>query len=204
MARVLAVAGLLTTVLLFAGCRPNRQSEDVGDTIAMNPNCNTGFSGELKSQQMNAIRNQAQDLDPAGAWVKHDEKAVAIQPLCESHKKSEQDLGNGQFVARMMIVGESTPYSKLTTDMVYMWVFERAGQKIVQFVSMTNPNHDDALVPFTWTWCTATPPTEEQADWHEGVCSAHTETGGRPRGGDNPWFGCTRGCCYAAAPVDEG
>lgn len=202
MTRVLAVAGLLTTVLLFAGCTPTRQAED--DPLPRDPNCKTSLNGRLETQHLARIRREAHALDAAGAWVSHDEKAVAIQPLCESHKKNEPELRRGEFVARLMIVGESTPYSGLTTDMVYMWVFREGSGDFAQFVSMTNPDAGNAIKTYALHSCTMTTPNEEEvADWHEGVCSAHSETGGRPRGGDNPWFGCTRGCCYAAAPVGE-
>lgn len=199
MVRTLSPMGLLVGCLVLAACGRQQNADAGSETTALARNCSPGLQGDLKTFRLSHVRAKAIGVDPAGDWHKHPSAAVAIQPMCESHEKDASALRRGQFVARLMLLDTQRPYSKLRTDIVYWWVFERNGALVSQFFSMSQTDEDSAIVEFPFTQCAGTEPKTEIAGWHGGACLQMDSlmADGRPPPGDNPWFGCKLGCCYS-------
>jgi hypothetical protein len=139
--------------------------------------------------------------------AKHTDVATpryTMYPTCKNQEFTTGDLVDGRFVGVLVISDDSDRNFSRTknSDTVGWWVYgqHEADGRIrlySQFLSLTVP--DDPVMtqffdacPKSGTW------REETAGWHGEVCeeSAMSEMVA-PRIGDNPWFGCTRGCCYS-------
>lgn len=198
----------LCTAAALGACAVDR----AGDAATMR-NCNPGnLSGNLETQVAEARRvasrmslagAPALRLDPGGA-------IVAITPLCESHRVTKgNQLARGHFVAQIVFAGSMPRFSGVADDTVYWWVYRPDGstQLVSQFLSLGAST--DAVRSEEFRTCPPgddTPDSEpplERGGWHPSTCdsrmladSMHTLRG------DNPWFGCTRGCCYSVGPSD--
>lgn len=199
MVGILKMVGLLVSCLVLAACGREEYADAGSETAGSARNCNPGLQGDLKTFRLSHVRAKAIGVEPAGNWEKHPDATVAIQPMCESHLKDKNALRQGQFVARLMLFDTQTPYSKLRTDVVYWWVFERNGALVSQFFSMSQTDEVIAIVESPFIECDGTKPTTEIAGWHGDGClpGDPRRADGRPLDGDNPWFGCTLGCCYS-------
>lgn len=180
--------------------------EGAGDTaagaepaMASARNCNVSISGNLRNERLDKVLREAYSMTPNGSWNKHPSRAMAIQPLCESRNKNAQQLARGAFVARILILEATSPFSRMKTDLVYWWVYQENGVEKSQFVSTTDTVAADAIIDMQFRDC----PDESGVDkdstgWHGAGChSAAQQMATLQNGGDNPWFACTRGCCYA-------
>ena len=207
---------------LIVGCGPTQRSTDdiPSAPLLAGPECagyngNGRLSGTLHGQRDLARRVAAQlrALDALGeSYAGAAGDSVRLIPICENHRLNDNQLERGRFVAVFTGPGTAPDYSAVANDTVFWWIYgERlstsaGGDTLVwhsEFLSMRS----DAATPYTKTThlrsCEGEPPTreEERVFWHADSC--HVDSGGRIAlvSGDRPWFGCTRGCCYAAKPL---
>lgn len=201
-------AAALCCAAALGACAVDR----AGDATTTMLNCTPGsLSGDLEPQvdearrvarRMSLAGAPALRLDPGGA-------IVAITPLCESNRVTKgNQLARGHFVAQIVFVGSVPRFSGVADDTVYWWVYRPDGgtQFVSQFLSLRAST--DAVTSEEFRTCPPgdetpdTPPPMERSGWHPSTCSSmlladsmHMLTG------DNPWFGCTRGCCYSVGPI---
>lgn len=199
-----ACGAFLLSVFVLGCATPEGDGTRTGEasTTAMaGKNCKVNIAGPLDSLQFDKVLEAAGSMTPDGSWVPDSGRKIAIQPLCESSRKDPAALRKGAFVARIMIFGEQTSLSDRTMDVVYWWVVKRDTLVVSQFVSTTEPDSAKAIKTLQFIDCDdKAAATKDTTGWHGDSC--HSMGGGGKPGplngeGDNPWFGCTRGCCYA-------
>jgi hypothetical protein len=141
---------------------------------------------------------------PRNRDVRHASRDWTITPVCKNYDFTLGNLVDGRFVAVITVTAQS-PFSSKPNDTVAWWVYGQlqADSQVVlrsEFVSLTAANDQEFLIKAPFAWCSESADDEETGGWHGAAC--HTAAAPRP-GGDNPWFGCKLGCCYAVKPLDE-
>lgn len=135
--------------------------------------------------------------------------SVRLIPICDHHRLSERKLKNGRFVAVLTGPGTTPRFSPVANDTVLWWVYGEdletaSGRDTTIWHSEFLSLHASASAPYITTArlqiCpSGGRPSQEAVYWHDGSCHMAAAGGSRPAG-DRPWFGCTRGCCFAAMP----
>ena len=168
------------------------------------------LKGSLHGQRERA-REVAARLRQEGSPATLPNEGVTLTPICRNTLLDDGELREGRFVGVITGPGTAPRFSSIPNDTVLWWVFGETVKK---------PNGQDTLILHSQFLSTeATPDVEylksaltvsceadrtgfpdDTVSWHEDACPA-------PAGvhtlmarliGDRPWFGCTRGCCYAA------
>ena len=168
------------------------------------------LSGTLHGQRDRARRVAARlrGLDDLGAdYPDPGGSSVRLIPICENHRLRENQLERGRFVAALTGPGTAPRFSSMPNDTVLWWIYgermhTKAGEDTLvwhsEFLSMRSDPGAPYLIATHTRICDGTPPEDREAvSWHADSC--HVDDGGRVMllSGDRPWFGCTRGCCYA-------
>lgn len=136
------------------------------------------------------------------------ERRYTLIPTCKNHEFTTGELVDGRFVALLRI--ENDPDNRFSTagasDTVAWWIYgvtqdDGTIRLVSQFASLTASSDDAFLLEWDFIQCDDSEPWKtEEAGWHGSSCNHGTRATARPLDGDNPWFGCTRGCCYSVGP----
>lgn len=203
-------AAALFAVAYLAACEPADLASRPPDKCAkFNGSFGNQVKGSLMGKQARG-RAIARRMKTAGQSVTHPSLQVTLTPICENNQLDNQQLEEGRFVGILTGPGTAPRFSRIPDDTVFWWVF---GEKI------RLPNGRDTVLYYSEFFSVTAPPgtpytilvplqvcsnesrdgeRAEKVDWHSGVCdttAAHMQ--GEARLGDRPWFGCTRGCCFA-------
>lgn len=206
---------------LIAGCGPTQRSiDDVpSGPLLMGRECagyngNGQLSGSLhgKRDLARRIAMRLRALDSLGRiHVGAAGDTVRLIPICENHKLSDNQLQRGRFVGVLTGPGTAPEYSTMPNDTVFWWIYgermREPGRDTIVWHSEYLSMRSDAGTPYTKAAhlriCEGERPRREEerseeVEWHADSC--HVDSGGGIAllSGDRPWFGCTRGCCYAA------
>jgi hypothetical protein len=209
--------------LVIAGCGPSGRTPDdaLRDLLAGGDKCadftggwTSRLSGTLHGQRDRARRVAARLIPRDSLGKDHTEqggRTVRLIPICENHRLQENHLKQGRFVAALTGPGTSPRFSRDENDVVFWWIYGEdvrtsAGRDTTvwhsEFLSLGSDAATRYVVSTHLQICDGAPPTpdREAVHWHDAVCHL-AAGGGTGPAGDRPWFGCTRGCCFAAMPT---
>jgi len=215
------VAGVLSGV----GCaeRPDAVATgDSADTAALDRGCPANKQSFTFIGSLDGKREAVQRALGRGAgsllWKRGDkaventtgQRRYTLYPTCKSHQFTDGELVDGRFVALLRIDNDpDRRFSKVAdNDVVAWWVYgirqaDGSIELVSQFASLAATTEQDFVVTLPFVRCNKTGYwDEEEAGWHGSECESEDSAMVRPPGGDNPWFGCTRGCCYSVGPSD--
>lgn len=223
-------AAAFIAVAFLVACEPVQRAGPPDKCARYNGGLFSRLKGNLHGQQAKA-RAIARRMRAVGQGVAHPSQPLTLTAICENHELDNNHLREGRFVGILTGPGTAPEYSRIANDTVLWWVFGEVielpnGQDTVVHYSQFLSLGAQPGTPYTVTMALRVCPTDtrggerqERVDWHEAVCdtsathmpgtqAARTQNGSpqpQPltvRRGDRPWFGCTRGCCFAQVIAD--
>ena len=198
----------MSVAVVVVACAPARDASVplAGDKCANYNGGSKKLQGDARKNAKRAreiayeVRGQVLQVAPSP------DGRLLLIPTCDVRKLKKKDLKEGRFVGILTGPGTAPDYSDVPNDVVYWWVFGtdtvvNGATTLVhhsQFVSLRSPT--GSIVERATIVCPDHRDRDFPVDsvaWHDDTCPSPSAPHSVMRIGDNPWFGCTRGCCYS-------